>query len=369
MSRTVRVELGERGYDILIGQGVPVGGALAGASGVAALIVSDSNVAPLYGEWCAARLHDQGVASTLVEVPAGEASKGLSCVQTLYDKALAAGLDRAAVLVALGGGMVGDLTGFVAATYLRGIRLVQVPTTLLAMVDSSVGGKTAVNLPQGKNLVGAFHQPIEVAADLSVLATLPDREYRSGLAEMVKYGVIWDAPLFERIEREVESLLARDPACLEDVVARCCEIKADVVALDERDAGVRAILNFGHTLGHAVETVSGYGTWLHGEAVAIGMAYAARLSVTEKGLSGAECDRLIGLLERIGLPVRPGALSWEQVSSAMAADKKARAREPLFVLADRIGSVVFGHAVEASVLASAFEAVLDRKEACHVSGQ
>jgi 3-dehydroquinate synthase len=344
MGRTVRVDLGDRGYDIVVGRGVEPGARLKEAGVRTALIVTDSHVDPLYGAACEARLRALGIEAKRAVVEAGETSKDLRRLESLYRAALGAGLDRSSAIVALGGGVVGDLAGFAAATFLRGVAFSQAPTTLLAMVDSSVGGKTGVNLPEGKNLVGAFHQPCEVCADVAKLATLPDREYASGLAEVVKYGVIWDAVLFERLEREADALRARDAAVVEDVVARCCEVKAEVVRLDEKETGVRAILNFGHTLGHALESAAGYGTLLHGEAVSMGMVFAARLSARLRGFAGGEVERLVALLERLGLPSRPSgaASSWEALRQGMGADKKARGRMPRFVLVDRIGAVVFG---------------------------
>ena len=358
MSRIVHVDLRERSYDIGIGAGLPVGLAIEDPADRRALIVSDSNVDPLYGGVCEQSLRELGLETARAVVPAGEASKNLTVVGQLYEEALRAGLDRRAVIVALGGGMVGDLAGFSAATFLRGIAFVQVPTTLLAMVDSSVGGKTGVNLEQGKNLVGAFYQPIEVTANLPTLASLPEREYRSGLAEVVKYGVIWDAELFGRLEASASALMERDLTLLEDVVARCCEIKSEVVALDEREGGVRAILNFGHTFGHALEQVGGYGKWLHGEAVALGMSYAANLSVREKGFSAADADRVMGLLRQLGLPTDlagdAAEMDWARLHVAMAADKKTQRNIPRFVLAQKLGAVAYGCEVSEETLKDAF---------------
>lgn len=358
--RTVHVDLGERGYNIRIGRDLPVGTSLKEKKeGVRALIVSDSNVAPLHGDRCEEALHTQGFETIRTVVPAGEASKGLESLRKLYDKGVESGLDRASVIVALGGGMIGDLAGFMAATFLRGIRLIQVPTSLLAMVDSSVGGKTGINLPEGKNLVGAFYQPVEVVADLSTLKTLPEREYISGLAEVVKYGVIWDTDLFAQLEENSQKVLDRKFDVLEGVIARCCEIKAEVVALDERESGVRAILNFGHTLGHALEKVIGYGRWLHGEAVAVGMVYAAQVSTEQKGFPAEDYKRLTDLLRRFGLPVGFADLaakfSWGELRQAIAVDKKARGEVVHFVLAERLGSVTFGCEVPEEVLKKMFQ--------------
>lgn len=342
----VHVNLDERSYDIQVGCDLPVGDTLAGKASGRVLIVTDSNVGPKHAQRISDSLRARGFDPVVATVPAGEETKRLEVVGSLYDEALKAGLDRASAIVALGGGMVGDLAGFVAATLFRGIRLVQVPTSLLAMVDSSVGGKTAVNLPQGKNLAGSFYQPVEVVADLNTLQTLPDREYASGLAEVVKYGIIWDEAFFRDLEGYCEALRTRDLAVLEEVVARCCEIKAEVVAMDERESGVRAVLNFGHTLAHALELASGYGAWLHGEAVAVGMQYAAKVSSVEKGLPSDVMGRIRALIEGLDLPIRPDAKgtapSWEEIRTVMATDKKTRDGIPHFVLAEGLGSVVSG---------------------------
>jgi 3-dehydroquinate synthase len=357
MARTVEVKLGERSYPIRIGTCLPPPAALELARGMRVMIVSDSTVDPLYGPACQAQVEAQGCGVVRETVPAGETSKDWEWAAHLHARAAAARLDRASTIIALGGGVVGDLAGFVAATYLRGVRLVQLPTTLLAMVDSSVGGKTGINLPQGKNLVGAFYQPVEVVADLATLGTLPEREYLSGLAEVVKYGVIWDAVFFAELEREAERLLRRDPECLEKIVARCCEIKADVVAVDEREGGLRAILNFGHTLAHALELADGYGRWLHGEAVAIGMHFAALLSVLHQGLPATEAARIVALLRRLGLPAGPAAgthTDWAQVRAAMGTDKKSVAGQVRLVLAHKLGAAVTGCAIPEESLAEAW---------------
>lgn len=342
MATVVKVDLGERTYGIAI-QRTGFGDVPEAIAGKRCLMVSDSNVAPLHGSRCRDWLASAKCRVESAVVPAGEASKSLEHAGVLYGKGVEAGLDRSSCVVALGGGMVGDLAGFVAGTFLRGISLVQIPTTLLSMVDSSVGGKTAVNLPQGKNLVGVFAQPVAVAIDLGTLASLPDREYRSGLAEVVKYGVIADAGFFAMLERDASLLMRRDPAKIEDVVARCCAIKADVVSRDEREGGPRALLNFGHTLGHAIETSAGYGEFLHGEAVSIGMAYAAHLSVAAAGLNPGDGARIVRLLEEFGLPVRmPDGRGWRELRAGMATDKKSVGGVPRFVLAQSIGSAVYG---------------------------
>ncbi|RME91070.1 MAG: 3-dehydroquinate synthase, partial [Verrucomicrobia bacterium] len=274
-----------------------------------------------------------------------------------YDQMAAHRLERRSFVVALGGGVVGDLAGFIAATYLRGIPFVQVPTSLLAQVDSSVGGKVGVNLPAGKNLVGAFYQPRLVLCDLDTLDTLPERELRAGLAEVIKYGIIWDAALFRRLERDLEKLLRREEGPMASVVARCCRIKADVVAQDEKESGLRAILNFGHTVGHALENISGYGRYLHGEAIAIGQVAAARMSARLLGLPARDVERIRALLERAGLPVRvrlsPARL--EKLFEAMRLDKKVSGGEVKFVLADAIGRVRFGVKAPPEVIREALE--------------
>ena len=340
MAGIVRVDLGARAYEIRIGRGLlPEVGTWCRKAGLgaSALVVTDANVARHHLAPVAESLAAASIRATAATIPPGESSKDLQHLAGLYVHAVEAGLDRASFVVALGGGVVGDLAGFLAATYLRGIRLAQVPTSLLAMVDSSVGGKTGIDLPQGKNLVGAFHQPSAVIADTDTLRTLPPREYRAGLAEVVKYGVIADADFFARLEREADAVAAGEAAVLEAVVERCCRLKAEVVAADEREGGRRAILNYGHTLAHAIEHAVGYGEWRHGEAVAAGMVFAARLSTAEAGLPEADADRLVALLRRLGLPVVPPDVPWEAVRRAMAVDKKAVGRVPRFVLAGAIG--------------------------------
>jgi 3-dehydroquinate synthase len=260
-------------------------------------------------------------------------------------------------MVALGGGVVGDLAGFLAATYLRGISFVQVPTTLLAQVDSSVGGKVGVNLVAGKNLVGAFHQPRLVLCDLESLLSLPDREFRAGLAEVIKYGIIYDAPLFERLEREMPRLMKRQPAVLGNVIARCCEIKAEVVSQDETESGLRAILNFGHTIGHGLEAISHYGKYLHGEAISIGQVAAAALSRHLLGLPSEEASRIEQLLGAAGLPVelKLGPAARKQLLAAMKLDKKVADGEVKFVLARKLGQVEFGQRVPQTLLEQLLE--------------
>lgn len=353
MLQELTVELGARSYPIRIGRGgLESLGAFCRERGLrgACLVVADENVDRLHGARCLEALRCAGYAAEKAVVPAGEPSKSGDCLFQLYRAAIQAGLDRRSFVVALGGGVVGDLAGFMAATFLRGLPYVQVPTTVVAMVDSAVGGKTGINLPEGKNLVGSFHQPVGVAVDLDLLATLPQREYVSGLAEVIKYGVIRDRAFFDRLEGGVKPLLAREPELLAEAVARSCAIKAEVVGEDETEGGVRAILNFGHTLGHAIEKVSGYGRYLHGEAIGIGMRYAADLSVRERGLPEDEARRIGDLVSAVGLPVKAPELDWEALCAAMAVDKKSVGRMPRFVLAERIGHVAFGCEVGADRL-------------------
>lgn len=346
--RTVKVELGARGYPILLGRGASAeAGGLAALRGVVGgrrcLLVADSTVGALHAAgWRQALLAAGAAGCEQAGFPAGEGSKTLATLAELYRAAARAGLDRSGVAVALGGGVTGDLTGFFAATWMRGIAFVQAPTSLLALVDSSVGGKTGVDLPEGKNLVGAFHQPCLVLGDLAWLDTLPECELRNGLAEVVKYGAGLEAAFFADLERDAAALLARDPAVVERVVARCCEIKAAVVAEDEREreGGRRALLNYGHTFGHALETLTGYAGLRHGEAVATGMALAASLAV-RLGLCPAEvASRTTALLRRFGLPTRlpaDPALTPDAMLEVMGRDKKTRAGGLRLVLPTALG--------------------------------
>jgi 3-dehydroquinate synthase len=353
--RTVKVPLGNRSYNIVIGRGLLKGLGVACQKlklGARCAVISDSNVARRFGKAAQQSLARAGFDALLIVVPAGETAKSLKTVQACYDRLARHRLERKSFIVALGGGVVGDLAGFVAATYLRGIPFVQVPTTLLAQVDSSVGGKVGVNLQAGKNLVGAFHQPRLVLCDFDTLRTLPVREYRSGVAEIIKYGIIYDTALFQKLERELPKLLKRDPKTLADVVARCCEIKAEVVGQDETDGGLRAILNFGHTIGHALEAISGYGKYLHGEAIAIGQVAAAELSARLTGLADADVERIRVLFQRAGLPVavKLDASARKQLLAAMKLDKKVSGGEIKFVLAGRIGKVEHGRDVPLSFI-------------------
>lgn len=337
---TVHIHLADdRAYDIRIGAGLLNEAASWHGlpKAATAVIVSNDTVAPLYAERLRERLLVVYPRVDLVVLPDGEQHKGWDSLNRICDHLLSRALDRRTVLFALGGGVIGDMTGFAAAIYMRGVPFVQVPTTLLAQVDSSVGGKTAINHPLGKNMLGAFYQPERVIADLDVLDSLPDRELRAGLAEVIKYGPIADAGFLCWIEDNLDALLARDKAVLGYAVRRSCELKADVVGQDEREQGLRAILNFGHTIGHAIEAGLGYGEWLHGEAVACGMVLAADLS-QRMGLMPADfVARLQRLIERAGLPVQPPRLGAERYLQLMRVDKKAESGAIRFVLIEKLG--------------------------------
>ena len=353
--RNVSVSLGSRSYHIKVSDGLL---ARLGAEcvplnlGRRCAVITDANVGPRFAQAALKSLAASGFETALVTLPAGEKSKRLAVVEKCFDQLAAQRLERKSFIVALGGGVVGDLAGFVAATYLRGIPFVQVPTSLLAQVDSSVGGKTGVNLQSGKNLVGAFYQPRLVLCDLDALKTLPRREYLSGLAEVIKYGIIYDPILFAQLERQLPKLLERDVATLRTVVARCCEIKADVVGQDETESGLRAILNFGHTIGHAIENSSGYGKFLHGEAIAIGQVAAAKLSHKILGLPSGDVARIEKLFVRAGLPVnlKLNPARRKKLFAAMQLDKKVSGGEVKFVLARKIGKVAWGQKVPAALI-------------------
>lgn len=338
-AREVRVELGERSYRIHIGAGLldDPGPFEAHVRGRTAVVVTNETVAALYAARLEATLARAGAKALRVALPDGEAHKTWHTLDLLFGRLLRARLGRSGVLVALGGGVVGDIAGFAAASYQRGIAYVQVPTTLLAQVDSSVGGKTAINHALGKNMIGAFHQPSAVVADTATLATLPGREYAAGLAEVVKYGAIFDAAFLDWIEANSEPLLARDPEALAHAIQRSCEIKADIVAQDERESGTRALLNFGHTFGHAIESAAGYGSLLHGEAVAIGMALAARFSARLGRIPTSAPERLVALLARLGLPVEPPRFPVETWLEYMGRDKKNDDGRITLILLDAMG--------------------------------
>jgi 3-dehydroquinate synthase len=339
---SVRVNLGERSYDIAIVSdetGGPGPFARDRTRGALAFLVTDQNITA-HAEAAAESLCAAGFQTALVALPPGESQKALATASILYDRLAELHADRKTLVVAVGGGVVGDLAGFVAATFNRGLPLLMVPTTLLAMVDSSVGGKVGVNHPRAKNLIGAFHQPIGVWIDTATLATLPEREYRSGLAEVVKYGLILDADFFAWQEANADAILRRDPDAVRHIVARSCRLKADVVEKDEQEeTGLRAVLNYGHTFAHAFETVGGYGTWLHGEAVSAGMVCASRLA-ERRGLIPAEVtERQVRLLERFGLPTGPRSWPVDELLRAMRSDKKNMAGRLRLVLPRRLGEV------------------------------
>jgi 3-dehydroquinate synthase len=336
------VELGARSYPIAINESRQSLGTFLRERCQAprAVLIADENVLQ-HAEAIANSLNDSGFVPTLLTVTPGEASKTLNMAARLYDALAQLPADRSTPIVAAGGGVVGDLAGFVAATWHRGVPLVMVPTSLLAMVDSSVGGKVGVNHPAGKNLIGAIHQPIGVWIDTTLLATLPEREYRSGLSEVVKDAVIADAEFFAWLETNADAVLARETQAIERIVTRCCEIKARVVEEDEcESSGGRMVLNYGHTFGHAFETVAGYGTWTHGEAVAAGMICASRLAERLRMISSDVTQRQVALLKRFGLPTAPDA-SWQvdAILEAMQRDKKTVAGRLRFVLPRRIGAV------------------------------
>ncbi len=323
---TLEVDLGDRAYPIHIGSGLLGDADLLGPHlhGASAVVVTNATVAPLYLDRVEAALDARDIRHDRVILDDGEAHKTLAAVESIVDRLLERRHDRRTTVIALGGGVVGDIAGFAASVYQRGVNYIQLPTTLLSQVDSSVGGKTGVNHPRGKNMIGAFYQPQCVIADIATLDTLPDRELSAGLAEVIKYGLIHDADFFAWLEANVAGLVARDPRLLAEAVLVSCRTKARIVEKDEREAGVRAILNLGHTFGHAIETLTGYGNWLHGEAVAAGMVMAIDLSVREGLVDQALRARTVALLERAGLPIAPPAdLDAERFLDVMAIDKKA----------------------------------------------
>ena len=337
---TLTVDLAERSYPILIGSG------LLGRAGLLdpylrgnnVLILSNEAVAPTYLEPLKAMLGEARVEAEIL--PDGEVHKTMDTLQRVLDRLVELRYGRDCTVITLGGGVVGDIGGFAAAVYQRGVDFIQVPTTLLAQVDSSVGGKTGVNHPGGKNLVGAFHQPQLVLTDTDTLRTLPERELLAGLAEVVKYGLIHDATFFVWLEHQVENLLRRDSAALDHAIRRSCEVKAEIVAADEKERGRRALLNLGHTFGHAIERCAGYGEWLHGEAVAAGMCMAARFSERLGWLKAEDVKRTEKLLERFGLPIQPPRLDPQEFLAAMGLDKKVLAGEIRLVLLQSIGDAV-----------------------------
>ena len=336
----LNVDLGERSYPIIIGCSLrkSAGSLAPHIKGDQVLVVSNETIAPLYLEKLLENI-DVRTLDTLA-LPDGEQYKTLDTLNTIFDSLLEHRHDRSTTLIALGGGVVGDITGFAAACYQRGVNFIQIPTTLLAQVDSSVGGKTAVNHPLGKNMIGAFHQPQCVLIDITTLQTLPEREYRAGLAEVIKYGLITDLDFFIWLEEHMPRLLAREDEAVLYAVEHSCRLKAQVVSEDERESGLRAILNLGHTFGHAIETHEGYGEWLHGEAVAAGMCMAADLSMRLGWISDADLERVINLMSQAGLPTTPPNITNEQFLRLMAVDKKALGGQVRLVLLQQLGKAV-----------------------------
>jgi 3-dehydroquinate synthase len=349
-TQQLRIDLGERSYPILIGPALLSNSELLAQHVTASniLIVTNTVVAPLYLHTLKSALSSKRIAE--IVLPDGEHTKSLATLSSVFDAMVNARMNRDAAVIALGGGVVGDMAGFAAACYQRGVDFYQFPTTLLSQVDSSVGGKTAVNHPGGKNLIGAFYQPRCVIADTNVLKTLPDRELRAGLAEVIKYGLIRDPAFFTWLEANLPALLGRDPDALTYAIKRSCEVKAEVVGIDERENGLRAILNLGHTFGHAIENALGYGEWLHGEAVAAGMVLAADMSVRLGWLSNGDYQRTINLLERSGLPIKAPAIGADKALELMGMDKKVLAGRLRLVLLKTLGDAVVTADYPADVL-------------------
>lgn len=356
--RTLNVELDRRSYPIHIGTGLiaDAGLILPYLKTRRVAVVTNDVVGPLYLAPFVAGLKALGLRVTEIVLPDGEAHKDWATLNLIFDGLLGDRCDRSTTLIALGGGVVGDMTGFAAATYQRGVPFIQVPTTLLSQVDSSVGGKTAINHPLGKNMIGAFYQPRLVLADIDVLGSLPDRELKAGLAEVIKYGLIRDLPFLEWLEANIDRLLARDPEALAEAVERSCRNKAEVVAIDETEQGERATLNLGHTFGHAIETGLGYGEWLHGEAVAAGTVMAADLSRRLGWLSDADVSRVRTIHERAGLPVKGAALGADRYLELMAHDKKVSDGTLRLVLLKQIGRAVISAEASQDQIRASIEA-------------
>jgi len=355
---SLRVALGERSYPIHIGVGLLDVSELyrPHLAGGSAAVITNEVVAPLYLKRISKALEAAGARVTEIIVEDGEQAKRWTSLERVFDALLAARCGRDTLIVALGGGVIGDLAGFAAAIYQRGVAFLQVPTTLLAQVDSSIGGKTAINHAQGKNMIGAFHQPRAVITDVATLDTLPERELRAGLAEVIKHALALDLAFVEWLEQSIGELLARERSALVYAVRRCCELKAGVVAADERESGMRSLLNFGHTFGHAIEAGTGYGTWLHGEAIAAGMVMATELSARAGLLAAADVHRVRSLLGRAGLPIAGPALGAERLMQLMALDKKAARGRMRFVLLDSIGAASLRDGVDERLVREAIVA-------------
>jgi len=363
--RTLKVNLDKKSlssYEIRIGKGILDRVMLLIAKNHKAAryaIVTDSNVNRLYGRTMIDGMEKAGLKAFVIEIPAGESSKNITVVMDVAGKLLAEGADRETMLIALGGGVVGDLTGFIASVYMRSVPYIQVPTTLIGQLDSAIGGKTAVDLPQGKNLLGTFYQPRAVFADVSFLDSLPDREFNNGLAEMIKYGIIEDESLFRRLDEDMDAIKSRDPGMLLKMIETCCRIKKSIVEIDEREQGLRRILNFGHTLGHALEAASHY-SLSHGEGVALGMIAAARLSVIMNYLPRAESDRVKSVITKAGLPTTIDAsLSTNEVIRRFRADKKKKDDVIHFVLIKKIGMPFVNGSIHEQQIADVLEEMKD----------
>lgn len=354
--KRLRIDLGDRSYDILIGRGLlPRLAEFIPERPRRVVVVTNPEINRLYGASVRKSLEDSGIESGFVEIPEGESHKTLADANRVYDFLLQGHYDRKTLLIALGGGVIGDLTGFVAATYQRGVPYIQVPTTLLSQVDSSVGGKTAVNHPAGKNMIGAFYQPRAVVADLDTLDTLPKDEFRCGLAEIIKYGVIEDPGLFSYLEEHIDDILHLDSECLAHIIQVSCTIKAQVVEKDEQEASYRMVLNFGHTLGHAVEALTHYNRFKHGEAVAIGMVFAARLSEHLGKCDSGTVERIKGLASAFGLPVEVPRFDSQAYIETMQRDKKAQGEHIRFILVHSVGTIEIADSVPPSALADVLE--------------
>lgn len=346
--KVIRIDLDERSYDILVGQDLisSVGGFLSRlVSSRTVVVVTHPSINKLYGDTLRAGLEREGFRAITLEAPEGESCKSLQQAEKLYDRLIDSHCGRDTPLIALGGGVIGDLTGFVAATYLRGVPYIQVPTTLLSQVDSSVGGKTAVNHERGKNLIGAFYQPRLVTIDLDTLKSLPKDEFRAGLAEIIKYGIIEDADLFAFLETNAEKIIQQDYECLQHIIETSCSIKASVVEKDEKESRLRMILNFGHTIGHAIEALTSYSRFKHGEAVAIGMVYAARFSRNTGQCADDVVQRIQALIQKFGFSIQLPDFSPEQYIESMYLDKKAVDKKIRFITVTEIGSVKIADAV------------------------
>jgi 3-dehydroquinate synthase len=359
--QAIRVKLPENSYDVVISDHrIESLGEVSSQLklGKKVLLVSNPDIFGYYGDRVVHSLQDVGFEVSTHLIPAGETHKTLQSIEKIYDVALENYLERSSTMIALGGGVVGDMTGFAAATWLRGINFIQVPTSLLAMVDASIGGKTGVNHPRGKNLIGAFYQPKLVFIDPLVLKTLPEREFRAGMAEVIKYGIIWDAELFAALEgaERLDKLEYLSPELLEMIITRSCQAKVDVVSQDEKEAGLRAILNYGHTIGHAVESLTGYSEINHGEAVAIGMVSAGQLAVELGMWSQTEADRQKALIEKTGLPVKiPNSLNPDEIIETLKSDKKVKSGIIRFILPEAIGKATISDRVTADAIVKVIE--------------